>query len=196
MIRSIKVFAWALMLMPLGWNLWLGFGGRLGPDPGKALVDSFGIWALRLLLITLTLRPLREVTGMVVFIQLRRLVGLFAWFYASLHFGAAIFYVVGWSLPELRVAFTEKTYIILGIIAWLLMVPLGVTSNRWSQRRLGKDWRRLHRAIYVLAILACLHFIWLVRSDYWQPALYAFALLALLVWRSPLGYRLRNEQRA
>jgi sulfoxide reductase heme-binding subunit YedZ len=184
------------MLVPLGWNLWLGLGDQLGPDPGKALVDSFGIWALRLLLITLTLRPLREVTGMVVFIQLRRLVGLFAWFYASLHFSAALFYVVGWSLPELWAAFTEKTYIILGIIAWLLMVPLGVTSNRWSQRKLGKDWRRLHRAIYLLTILACLHFIWLVRSDYWQPGLYAFALLALLVWRSPLGYRLRNEQRA
>jgi sulfoxide reductase heme-binding subunit YedZ len=105
------------------------------------------------------------------------------------------FWVVGWSAAELLAAFSEKTYIILGMLAWLLMVPLGVTSNRWSQRRLGKDWRRLHRAIYLLAILACLHFIWLVRSDYWQPALYAFALFALLIWRSPFGYRLRNKQK-
>jgi sulfoxide reductase heme-binding subunit YedZ len=184
------------MLMPLGWNLWLGFSERLGPDPGKALVDSFGLWALRLLLVTLTLRPLRELTGMITFVQLRRLTGLFAWFYASLHFGSAIFYVVGWSLPELWVAFSEKTYIILGIMAWLLMVPLGVTSNRWSQRKLGRGWRKLHRAIYVLSILACLHFLWLVRSDYLQPGLYAFALLVLLIWRSPLGNRLRNERRA
>ncbi len=196
MIRWVKVAAWTLMLMPLGWNSWLGFNEGLGPDPGKALVDSFGLWALRLLLVTLALRPLREVTGMAVFIQLRRLVGLFSWFYASLHFGSAMFYVVGWSFSELWAAFSEKTYIILGIIAWILMVPLGVTSNRWSQRKLGRDWRRLHQAVYPLAILACLHFLWLVRSDYWQPALYSFALLALLVWRSPVGYRLRNEQKS
>jgi sulfoxide reductase heme-binding subunit YedZ len=140
------------------------------------------------------MRPLREITGRIVFMRLRRLVGLFTWFYASLHFGAAIFYVVGWSWPELWRAFSEKTYIILGMMAWLLLVPLGVTSNRWSQHRLGKNWRKLHRAIYPSAILVCLHFIWLVRSDYWQPAAYAIALLSLLVWRTPLGYRLRNER--
>jgi methionine sulfoxide reductase heme-binding subunit len=193
---AIKLFIWVLLLSPLAWNVWLGFGDQLGPDPGKALVDSFGLWALRLLLVTLTLRPLRELTGLAVFIRLRRLVGLFAWFYASLHFAAAIFYVVGWSPPELLRAFSEKTYIILGMAAWLLMVPLGVTSNRRAQRRLGKSWLKLHRAIYPLAILACLHFIWLVRSDYWEPAVYLFTLLLLLMWRSPLKNRLRNERPA
>lgn len=193
MIRLIKGVIWLLALLPLGWSLWLGFHDQLGPDPGKALVDDLGLWALRILLITLLMRPLREATGISVFIQVRRLLGLFAWFYATLHFAAAIFYVVGWSIPELLKAFSEKTYIVLGLLAWLLMLPLGITSNRWSQRRLRERWRRLHRLIYPLAIFACLHFIWLVRSDYWQPALYVSMLAVLLLWRIPKIARLRNE---
>jgi sulfoxide reductase heme-binding subunit YedZ len=200
MIAAIKSGIWLLALTPLSWALWQGFNSELGPDPGKALVDSLGLWALRLLLITLLLRPLREITGQSIFIQVRRLLGLFAWFYASLHFFAGIFYVIGWSVPELVKALSEKTYIILGFFAWLALLPLGVTSNRWAQRRLGRNWRRLHQFIYPLAILACLHFIWLVRSDYWQPALYALFLTILLAWRSPLRSRLfagraQNNQR-
>lgn len=193
MIRWIKLAVWLLALMPLVWSLWLGLDNRLGPDPGKALVDSFGLWALRLLLITLALRPLREITGVVAFIRVRRLIGLFAWFYATLHFAAGMFYVVGWSLPELMRALNEKTYIVLGALAWLLLVPLGLTSNQWAQRRLGRNWRKLHRLIYLLTLLACLHFIWLVRSDYWQPALYSSIAVLLLVWRLPLLERLRSK---
>lgn len=194
MIRIIKGLIWLFALLPLGWNLWLGFNNQLGPDPGKALVDSFGLWSLRLLLITLALRPLRELSGNAVFIRVRRLVGLFTWFYATLHFGAGMFYVVGWSLPELIAAVGEKTYIVLGIFAWLLLLPLGLTSSRWAQRKLGRSWRKLHQIIYPIAILVCLHFIWLVRSDYWQPALYATVLAILLVWRTPLLSRLRIDQ--
>jgi methionine sulfoxide reductase heme-binding subunit len=186
----VKSCIWLLALTPLSWNLWLGFSNQLGPDPGKALVDGLGLWALRLLLITLVLRPLKDITGKSIFIQVRRLLGLFAWFYASLHFSAAIFYVIGWSVAELLKAFSEKTYIILGILAWLAMLPLGLTSNRWSQHKLGRNWRRLHQLIYPLAISACLHFIWLVRSDYWEPALYAIALTILLGWRLPLRDKL------
>lgn len=194
MIGIIKSIIWLLALLPLGWNLWLGFGNQLGPDPGKALVDDLGLWALRFLLITLAMRPLRELSGNAVFIRVRRLVGLFAWVYATLHFGLGMFYVVGWSIPELLTALREKTYIVLGILAWLLLLPLGITSNKWAQRRLGRSWRRLHQLIYPLAILACLHFIWLVRSDYWQPALYTATLVALLVWRAPFVNRLRSDQ--
>lgn len=195
MIRWIKAVIWLLALTPLSWNVWLGFDNRLGPDPGKALVDSFGLWALRLLLITLALRPLREVTGNPIFIRVRRVVGLFAWFYATLHFGAGMFYVVGWSMPELLRALNEKTYIVLGALAWVLLVPLGLTSNQWAQRKLGKNWRPLHRLIYPLTVLACLHFVWLVRSDYWQPALYSIIAAGLLVWRVPALQRLRNDLR-
>lgn len=195
MIRWIKLVVWLLALAPLGWDLWLGFGNQLGPDPGKALVDSFGLWALRLLLVTLALRPLRELTGLSGFIRVRRLVGLFAWFYATLHLAAGIFYVIGWSLPELLKAVSEKTYIVLGAFAWLMLLPLGLTSNQWSQRKLGKSWRKLHRLIYPAALLACLHFIWLVRSDYLQPAFYIFILVLLLAARVSVFSRLWSELR-
>jgi sulfoxide reductase heme-binding subunit YedZ len=190
----IKLIIWIASLTPLSWLLYLGVNNQLGPDPGKALVDGLGLWALRLLLITLLLRPLREVTGNVVFIRVRRLIGLFCWFYATLHFAAGLFYVIGYSWAEITKAFSERTYIILGLLAWLLLLPLGITSNRWAQRRLGRRWARLHRAIYLIAVLACLHFIWLVRSDYWQPALYFFLLMVLLAWRTPLLHGLISER--
>ena len=193
MLIFVKVFIWIAALTPLGWMIHLGLSDQLGPDPGKALVDGFGLWALRLLLITLLLRPLRDITGKSIFIRVRRLVGLFCWFYASLHFAASLFYVIGYSWPDLVKAFSEKTYIILGLLAWLLLVALGVTSNRWSQQRLKRKWLVLHRAIYLIVVLACLHFVWLVRSDYWQPAIYSVAALILLSWRLPF-WRLKNAR--
>ena len=183
MLVFTKLIIWLAALTPLSWMIYAGLNNQLGPDPGKALVDGLGLWALRLLLITLCLRPLRDITNRYVFIRVRRLVGLFCWFYATLHFAASIFYVIGYSWPDLIKAFSEKTYIILGLIAWLMLVPLGITSNRWSQRRLGRRWVKLHRIIYLIVLFACLHFVWLVRSDYWEPAFYLVLALILLVWR-------------
>lgn len=186
----IKTCIWIASLTPLSWLIYLGLNNQLGPDPGKALVDGLGLWALRLLLMTLLLRPLRELTRNNIFLRVRRLVGLFCWFYATLHLAGALFYVVGFSSAELLKALVDRTYIILGLLAWLLLLPLAITSNRRSQRKLGRRWVLLHRLIYPAAILVCLHFIWLVRSDYWQPALYSVFLIALLWWRIP-QFRLR-----
>jgi methionine sulfoxide reductase heme-binding subunit len=190
MLVFIKTFIWIASLTPLSWLIYLGANNQLGPDPGKALVDGLGLWALRLLLITLLLRPLRDITRNNIFLRVRRLVGLFCWFYATLHFAGALFYVVGFSSGELLKALSERTYIILGLLAWLLLLPLAMTSNRWSQRKLGRRWVSLHRLIYPAAILVCLHFIWLVRTDYWQPALYSTLMVALL-WRRMPKFRPR-----
>lgn len=186
MLMRIKVVVWIACLLPLSFIMYGALTQQLGPDPGKALADEFGLWALRLLLVALTLRPLRDISGKPQFVQIRRLVSLFAWFYASLHFAAGLFYVIGWSFADLLKAFSERRYITLGLLAWLLMLPLGLTSNRWSQRKLGLRWRALHRLVYPLAIFACLHFIWLVREDYRQPVLYALLLCLLLLWRVPV----------
>lgn len=185
MLARIKIGVWIACLSPLVWLCWLAVQNQLGPDPGKALADNLGLWALRLLLATLLLRPLREATGKPQFVQVRRLIALFAWCYATLHFAAGMFYVIGWSWQDLLKAFDERRYITLGLLAWVLMLPLGLTSNRWAQRRFGRRWRQLHRLVYPLAVLACLHFLWLVREDYRQPALYALSLTFLLVWRLP-----------
>jgi sulfoxide reductase heme-binding subunit YedZ len=179
----IKTLIWLPALAPLAWLLWRAQRGGLGPDPGQAVVLFTGVWALRLLLATLALRPLRDLTGWVQCVQVRRLVGLFAWFYASLHLLAALFYIVGFSWREIQVALVERAYITLGISAWLLLLPLAMTSTRWAQRRLGRRWRQLHRLIYPAALLACLHFIWLIRADYFEPVAYLFLLLLLLGWR-------------
>ena len=194
MLVLIKALIWIAGLTPLSWLIYSGLNNHLGPDPGKALSDGLGLWALRLLLLTLLLRPLRDITGNSIFIRVRRLVGLFCWFYATLHFAAGIFYVIGYSWLDLSKALSEKTYIILGFLAWLLLLPLAVTSNRWSQRRLGRRWARLHRAIYLIVMLACLHFIWLVRSDYWQPTLYFVFAVLLVGWRAPIINRFFNER--
>lgn len=194
MLVFVKVVIWIAALTPLSWLIYSGLNDRLGPDPGKALVDGLGLWALRFLFVTLLLRPLREITGNPIFIRLRRLVGLFCWFYATLHFAAGIFYVIGYSWVDLIKALSEKTYIILGFLAWLLLLPLAITSNRWSQRRLGRRWTRLHRAIYLIVVFASLHFIWLVRSDYWQPMLYFMLGIILLGWRMPLLNRAISER--
>lgn len=186
MLMRIKVVVWIACLLPLSFIMYGALTQQLGPDPGKALADEFGLWALRLLLVALTLRPLRDISGKPQFVQIRRLVSLFAWFYASLHFAAGLFYVIGWSFADLLKAFSERRYITLGLLAWLLMLPLGLTSNRWSQRKLGLRWRALHRLVYPMAIFACLHFIWLVREDYRQPVLYALLLCLLLLWRVPV----------
>lgn len=185
MLFIVKLCIWIASLTPLGWMIYLGLDNKLGPDPGKALVDGLGLWALRLLLITLLLRPLRDITRQLIFIRVRRLVGLFCFFYGTLHLAASVFYVVGYSWVELAKALNEKTYIVLGFFAWLLLFVLAATSNRWSQRKLGGGWLSLHRATYAAAILVCLHFIWLVRSDYWQPLLYFFLAISLLLWRIP-----------
>lgn len=194
MLIFIKLIIWLVALLPLSWMVYAGLNNQLGPDPGKALVDGLGLWALRFLLVTLSLRPLRDITHQSIFIRVRRLIGLFCWFYASLHFAASIFYVVGYSWSDLLKAFSEKTYIILGFAAWLMLVPLGVTSNRWSQRRLGRRWVKLHRIIYVIVLFACFHFIWLVRSDYWEPMLYFVFALLLLVLRIPSVSRGLSER--
>lgn len=192
---TVKAFIWLFATSMLGSVVWLGLNNQLGPDPGKTLSDTLGLWALRFLLLTLLARPLFDLTGQPIFLQVRRLLGLFCWFFACLHFAAGLFYVIGFSYSELLKAFSEKTYIILGLLAWLLLLPLGITSNRFALRKLGRRWRRLHQLIYPLSIFACLHFLWLVRSDYWEPTFYCLLLTILLCWRAP-KFRLLRENRS
>lgn len=191
----LKVCIWLLAVSVLGGTVWQAVNNQLGPDPGKVLSDTLGLWALRFLLLTLLMRPLADAFRRPLFLQLRRLLGLCCWFFASLHFAAGLIYVIGFTYLELIKAFSEKTYIVLGLLAWLLLLPLGVTSNRFAQRKLGRRWGRLHRLIYPLSIFACLHFLWLVRSDYWEPGFYCLLLTVLLSWRLP-KLRAYRENRA
>jgi sulfoxide reductase heme-binding subunit YedZ len=185
LIRSI-VFLLALLPLPL--VLWQS--GE-GPDPGKTVVLLTGLWAIRFLIITLSISPIRRWFGFAVVLRYRRMMGLYTWFYASLHLMAVLTYILGWSGSVFVEEFIERPYMALGIVAWLLLLPLGLTSNRWMIKKLGRRWKLLHRLVYVVAILACGHFIWLIRSDYGEAMVYSLLMLLLLLARLPFIGRAR-----
>ncbi len=180
----------ALALMPLAllaWRFWQVFSGTdidaLGPDPVAAIEHELGQWALRLLLLTLAITPLRQLTGQPVLLRFRRMLGLYAFAYASLHFAAWLGLDLGGYWTQLFEEIVKRPYITVGFAAWLLLVPLALTSTRGWMRRLGRNWGRLHRLAYAIAVLAVLHFWWIVKSDYREPLLYAAILALLLGWR-------------
>lgn len=180
-----KGAVFVLCLVPLAWLLYRGLTGGLGPDPGKVMVLATGLWAFRFLLLTLAISPLRQFAGFGGLIAYRRMLGLYVWFYATLHFVAVWTYLLGWRWATFVEEFADRPYMTVGILAWLLLLPLGLTSNRWSQRRLGRRWKRLHQLVYVIAVLVCIHFIWLVRSDYAEAFVYCGLMAVLLLARLP-----------
>jgi sulfoxide reductase heme-binding subunit YedZ len=174
-------------LAVLGWHAWqVGTGADLdvlGAEPVAAIEHELGLWALRLLLATLAITPLRQLLQQPVLMRFRRMLGLYAFAYASLHFAAyLVLDLRGWwtLLPSQII---ERPYITVGFTAWLLLVPLALTSTRGWMRRLGRGWGRLHRLVYAVAVLAVLHFWWVVKSDVREPLLYAAILAMLLAWR-------------
>jgi sulfoxide reductase heme-binding subunit YedZ len=181
--QIIKPFWFTACLIPFIWLLFdaLSDGGRgLGANPIEAIQDRMGLWTLRMLLLTLLLTPLRQLTGQAWLQQLRRMTGLFALFYASMHF---LNYLVldqgfGWSFIVEDVL--DRRFITLGMLALLCLIPLGITSTAGWQRRLGRRWKKLHRLVYLIAILGCWHFWWQVKSDIEEPVIYSVILAALL----------------
>jgi len=157
----------------------------LGPDPGKALVDRFGLGTLVLLLITLTMTPLHRITGWAGWVLVRRQLGLWCFIYALLHMLGYGFFILGFDWAQLGVELVKRPYIIVGSLAFLGLLALAVTSNRHSQRRLGARWKKLHRLAYLILGLGLLHFLWIVRADLKEWAVYALIGALLLVLRIP-----------
>lgn len=183
-----RLAVWLLAGGPLLWLAWRVAGGGLGANPVEFLEHYSGDWGLRLLLATLALTPLRRWSGRGEALRVRRLLGLWAFFWICLHFAIYLTLDLEWSAALLAEDLVERTYITLGFAAWLLLVPLAITSTRGWQRRLGSRWRRLHRLVYPAALLGALHFLWLVKADVREPLVY-LGVLALL-----LGLRCRCFQ--
>ncbi|MBW8368573.1 MAG: sulfoxide reductase heme-binding subunit YedZ [Arenimonas sp.] len=181
---GIKALAHALALLPLALLVQAAFGGTLGADPVAAITHQTGEWALRLVLLGLAMTPLRRLLGQPWPIRFRRLVGLYAFFYASLHLATYVVLDLGQYWQQLLDDIVKRPYITVGFAAWLLLVPLALTSTRGWMRRLGRRWGQLHKLAYVVGVLGVLHYLWLVKSDLREPLVYA-AVLALL-----LGLRL------
>lgn len=181
--RWLKRSVFLLCLLPFGWLPAQALLGNLGANPIEAVIRHLGDWALRLLLLTLAATPLRLLTGWGWPVRLRRLLGLFAFFYAVLHLLAYTVLDQYFDWTAIWEDIVERPFITTGMLAWLLL-PLALTSNRAAQRRLGRHWKRLHRLIYPAAILAVVHFTLMVKADLREPLLYG-AILTLL-----LGLRL------
>lgn len=165
------------------------FGVSLGADPVAALLHGCGRWTLNFLMTTLCMTPLSKLTGSVWWLRFRRMFGLFAFFYALLHLSIYLFLdQKGARTVWLEIA--KRPYITIGMLALLLLVPLAATSTARMMRRLGKHWTRLHRLVYLIAILGVCHFWWQVKSDIRQPMMYAAGLAALL------GFRLWKQRKA
>ncbi|MBW8311196.1 MAG: sulfoxide reductase heme-binding subunit YedZ [Rhizobium sp.] len=174
----------------MAWLVRAVVGDGLGADPVAAITHFTGDWALRLLLLGLALTPLRRLLGQAWLLRFRRLVGLYAFFYACLHLATYLVLDLGGFWAQVFQDIAKRPYITVGFTAWLLLVPLALTSTRGWMRRLGRRWGQLHRAVYLAGALAVLHFLWLVKSDLREPAIYAAVLAVLLGLR--LWWRLRR----
>jgi len=186
-ITMVKVLAFLLALLPLGHLLYGAFVNpeALGANPAEFITRATGDWALRILLVTLALTPLRRLTGWNWVLRLRRMAGLFAFFYAILHFSSYVSFDHVFDIGAIASDIVKRPFITVGFLCLLLLLPLAATSTNAMVRRMGgRRWLQLHRLVYVIAPLGVLHFWWMVKRDLTQPAIYA-VLLALL-----LGIRL------
>lgn len=182
-VKFAKPVVFLLCLVPAGWLTYGLFYGDLGVNPAETLQLQTGIWALRLLLITLAVTPLRRITGWNRLIQYRRMLGLFAFFYAVLHLGSYVVLDRYFDLSGVWEDVAKRPFITAGMIAFVLMVPLAVTSTRGWIRRLGKRWSALHRLVYLSAIAAVVHYLWKVKVAVGAPVYYALILALLLAFR-------------
>ncbi|MDR8367570.1 protein-methionine-sulfoxide reductase heme-binding subunit MsrQ [Pseudomonas sp. JL3] len=174
----------AAAIWPLLW-LYQAWADVLGPDPGKVLVDRLGLGTLVLLLITLSMTPLQKLTGWPGWIAVRRQLGLWCFAYVVLHLSGYTAFILGFDWSQLGIELRKRPYIIVGGLGFLCLLALAVTSNRYSQRRLGSRWKKLHRLVYVVLGLGLLHMLWIVRADLREWAIYASIGALLLVLRLP-----------
>ena len=178
---ALKALAWAACLAPLGWLGYLASVGDLTPNPISFVTNTLGDWTFRILLASLAVTPLRILTGWAWPISLRRLLGLFAFSYALLHFAVWLVLDHFFDWPALGADIVKRPYITVGMAALVLLVPLAATSTSGMIRRLGgANWRRLHRLVYVIGVLAALHYLWLAKKVNPGPYYY-IAVLALLL---------------
>jgi sulfoxide reductase heme-binding subunit YedZ len=187
MIKKIKVALFCAALLPLARLVWLAATDDLGANPVEFVIRSLGTWTLVSLLATLSITPIRLITGVAWPVQLRRMLGLFAFFYASLHLLAYAGLDQWFDWRAIGHDIIKHPYVVVGFSAFLLMIPLALTSNRAAIRRLGSRWQALHRLVYLIATLGVIHYWWLVKKDVSEPIIYA-SVLALL-----LGIRLYNR---
>jgi sulfoxide reductase heme-binding subunit YedZ len=193
MTRWVKVCVFVAALGPFAYLLYGAFADTLGANPIDAVTDETGTWTLRFLTLTLLVTPLRKWTGWNPLIRFRRMLGLFAFFYGTLHFLTYLVLDQFFAFDEIVADIVKRPFITVGFTAFVLMIPLALTSTAASIRRLGgKRWNLLHKLVYLSAIGGVVHYLWLVKSDISRPARYGVAVAFLLAARVWFAYNARH----
>lgn len=192
-IRILKPLIFLLALLPMGLLVLRGVAGDLSANPIKDITEETGIWTLRFIVLTLTITPLRKISGWAPLVRFRRMIGLYAFFYGSLHFVTYIYLDQFFAFDEILRDVVKRPFITVGFAAFLMMIPLALTSPKIIAKWMGgKKWRLLHRLVYFTALGGVIHYLWLVKADKQRPLMYGGILVVLLGYRLWDYFRLRR----
>jgi len=183
MNKFLKPGVFILSLIPFLIIIYKIYFNQLGPEPVKEITHHTGEWTLIFIILTLTMTPLKKITKLSIWISLRRMLGLFVFFYATLHMLTYVVIDYRLDLQSISKDIFTKRFIFVGFAAWLLLTPLALTSSKKAIKLLKDKWKKIHRLIYIIAILGVVHFIWLVKKDLTEPLIYAVIILVLLISR-------------
>ena len=179
----LKIVIFTLSLMPIFYIIYQITTNQLGPEPIKDITHHTGKWTLYFIVITLSMTPLKKITKLNIWINYRRMFGLFIFFYASVHLMTYVGLDYRFDLTSIGDDIIKKKYIFIGFSAWLLLIPLAVTSNKRMIKILKDKWKKLHRLIYLISLFGGIHYLWLVKRDLTEPLIFLAVILILLAFR-------------
>jgi len=189
LIKYFKSFVFIVCLWPLGTIILDIYYNDLGPEPVKKIMDHFGEWTLIFICLTLTMSPLKKITNLPFWLKFRRMLGLFVFFYATIHLLTYVGLDYRFDWEPIINDVLKKKYIFIGFSAWLLLIPLAITSSQKMIKILGRNWKNLHRLVYVIAIFGSLHYIWLSKTIFFKPLIYTLIVVVLLTLRIKIKKR-------
>ena len=191
MKKYLKPGVFLLSLIPFLIIIYKIFFNQLGPEPVKEITHHTGEWTLIFIIITLAMSPLKKITKLNIWISFRRMLGLFVFFYATIHLMTYVVIDYRFDWQQIYNDVLKKKYIFIGFSAWLLLIPLAVTSSQKMTKLLKQNWKKLHRLIYLIAIFGALHYIWLSKTIFFKPLIFAVIIIILLMFR--LNFRRYNN---
>jgi len=181
--KYLKVVIFILSLVPIFYIIYQILTNQLGPEPIKDITHHTGKWTLYFIVITLAMTPLKKMTKLNIWINYRRMFGLFIFFYASIHLMTYVGLDYRFDLASIGDDIIKKKYIFIGFSAWLLLIPLAITSNKRMMKILKNKWKKLHRLIYLISLCGAIHYLWLVKRDLTEPLIFLTVILILLALR-------------
>ena len=189
MIKYFKPFVFILCLLPLGIIILDIYYNNLGAEPVKKIMNHFGEWTLIFICLTLTMSPLKRITNLGFWIKFRRMLGLFVFFYATIHLLTYVGLDYRFDWEPIINDVLKKKYIFIGFSAWILLIPLAITSSQKMIKILGRNWKNLHRLVYVIAVFGSLHYIWLSKTIFFKPLIYTLIIVVLFALRIKIKNR-------